>query len=157
MGRWSQEQGNNAYFNRGTFAPYTLSIWPKLRFLCIVLKLRICEQGDSALAFAVAGRSVWGAEKVGCFPLRGKLINTREASVDAIAKNEARATLKCPRSFARSIRLLGGKPTQELKNVNTILGLRAGEDAVDKLRYGSVIILSDSDAVRAFACSPRSP
>ena len=82
----------------------------------------ILTEGMSALAFAIAGRSAWGADRVGCFPLKGKPLNAREASAEALAKNE------------------------EAKHINTILGLKAGEDSAAKLRYGSVVILSDSDA-----------
>ena len=35
---------------------------------------------------AVAGLSVVGRDYYGCFPLRGKLLNVREASADQISK-----------------------------------------------------------------------
>ena len=37
---------------------------------------------------AVAGLSVVGRDYYGCFPLRGKLLNVREASADQISKCE---------------------------------------------------------------------
>ena len=40
----------------------------------------ILTEGDSAKALAVSGLSVVGRDKYGVFPLRGKLLNTREAS-----------------------------------------------------------------------------
>ena len=55
---------------------------------------------------------------------QGKLLNTRDASAEAIAKNE------------------------EISNLQKIVGLKAGDDSPDRLRYGSIVILSDSDAVR---------
>lgn len=40
----------------------------------------ILTEGDSAKALAVSGLSVIGRDKYGVFPLRGKLLNVREAS-----------------------------------------------------------------------------
>ena len=37
-------------------------------------------QGDSAKALAVSGLSVLGRDRFGVFPLKGKLLNVREAS-----------------------------------------------------------------------------
>lgn len=82
----------------------------------------ILTEGDSAMTFAVAGLSVLGFQYYGVFPLRGKLLNTREASVKQISANT------------------------EICNIKKILGLQEGVDSVDNLRYGRVIILSDQDA-----------
>lgn len=40
----------------------------------------ILTEGDSAKSLAVAGLGVIGRDKYGVFPLRGKLLNVREAS-----------------------------------------------------------------------------
>jgi len=80
-------------------------------------------EGDSAKAFAVAGISVIGNEKYGVFPLRGKLLNVRNATAKQIKENK------------------------EFVNIKMILGLKQGVKYhdVSKLRYGSVIILTDQD------------
>ena len=40
----------------------------------------ILTEGDSAKSLAVAGISVVGRDKYGVFPLKGKMLNVREAS-----------------------------------------------------------------------------
>ena len=40
----------------------------------------ILTEGDSAKALALAGIEVVGRDKYGCFPLRGKFLNVREAT-----------------------------------------------------------------------------
>ena len=47
----------------------------------------ILTEGDSAKGLAMAGRAVVGPDLFGVFPLRGKLLNVRDASVDQISKN----------------------------------------------------------------------
>lgn len=84
----------------------------------------ILTEGDSARTFAIAGLPKLGFDKYGVFPLRGKLLNTREASAKQLADNV------------------------EITNLKRILALKEGskhEDG-DGLRYGSIIILTDSDA-----------
>ena len=39
----------------------------------------ILTEGDSAKSLAMAGIEVIGRDKFGCFPLRGKFLNVREA------------------------------------------------------------------------------
>ena len=80
-------------------------------------------EGDSAKAFAVSGISVIGNERYGVFPLRGKLLNVRKADATQIKANK------------------------EFINIKLILGLRQGMKYKDvsKLRYGSIIILTDQD------------
>ncbi len=83
----------------------------------------ILTEGDSAKALAVAGLSVVGRDYYGVFPLRGKPLNTREASHQAIMKNH------------------------ELQSIMKIMGLdpsKSYED-VSSLRYGSIMIMSDQD------------
>ena len=40
----------------------------------------ILTEGDSAKALAMAGIAVVGRDHYGCFPLKGKLLNVREAT-----------------------------------------------------------------------------
>lgn len=84
--------------------------------------LILCE-GDSAKTFAVSGLSVVGREAFGIFPLRGKLLNVREASPQQLANNVEFAAIK------------------------TILGLSHGKVYQDtkELRYGGILILTDAD------------
>ena len=83
----------------------------------------ILTEGDSAKTFAVSGLAVVGRERYGVFPLKGKLLNVREASRNQVAKNE------------------------ELKHVAAILGLslKAGQKRIDRgaLRYGRLMIMTD--------------
>lgn len=86
----------------------------------------ILTEGDSAKALAVAGLSVVGRNNFGVFPLRGKLLNVREAKHDQIMKNE------------------------EIQNIKKILGLVQGKNYGDKstlgsLRYGRLMIMTDQD------------
>ena len=81
----------------------------------------ILTEGDSAKALAVAGLGVVGRNKFGVFPLRGKLLNVREAKHDQIMKNE------------------------ELQNVKKILGLQHNKvySDISSLRYGRLMIMTD--------------
>jgi DNA topoisomerase-2 len=83
----------------------------------------ILTEGDSAKAFAMAGRSVVGNDKYGIFPLKGKLLNVRDASPKQLMDNE------------------------EIKNIKLILGLQQGKtyDSLSQLRYGGIILLTDQD------------
>jgi len=47
----------------------------------------ILTEGDSAKTLAVSGLSVIGRDKYGVFPLRGKLLNVRDASTKQVAMN----------------------------------------------------------------------
>jgi DNA topoisomerase II len=84
----------------------------------------ILTEGDSAKAMAVAGLSIIGRDYYGVFPLRGKLINTMNASDADVAKNKEIADLK---------KIIG---LQEGKNYND----------VSDLRYGKIMIMTDQDA-----------
>lgn len=83
----------------------------------------ILTEGDSAATLAIAGLSVIGRERYGVFPLRGKLLNVRDASVSSISNNA------------------------ELVALKQILGLQAGKTYKDvtSLRYGKVMIMTDAD------------
>ena len=80
----------------------------------------ILTEGDSALALAIAGLSVVGRNLWGAFPLRGKLLNVRDASQKAVLENK------------------------EIQNVMRIIGLQPGV-AQPSLRYGRLCIMTDQD------------
>ena len=85
----------------------------------------LCE-GDSAKAGIVSGLSKEDRNKYGVFPLKGKLLNTKDTSIKKINDND------------------------EITNIKKILGLEANkkytvEDVKKKLRYGSIMIMTDQD------------
>lgn len=83
----------------------------------------ILTEGDSAKTLAVAGLGVVGRDLYGVFPLRGKLLNVREANHKQIMENA------------------------EISSIKKILGLQHGkayEDTVS-LRYGHIMIMTDQD------------
>jgi len=84
----------------------------------------ILTEGDSAKGFAKEGLEIIGSKLYGVFPLRGKLLNVRNATIKQIANNEEFVTLK---------RILGLKQGVEYKSVK-------------ELRYGGILILTDQDA-----------
>ena len=83
----------------------------------------ILTEGDSAIGMAIAGRSVVSADLFGAFPLRGKLLNVRDASLDQISKNA------------------------EIQNIKNFLGLKHKVEYTDckSLRYGHLMIMTDQD------------
>ncbi|CAI5729222.1 unnamed protein product [Hyaloperonospora brassicae] len=83
----------------------------------------IVTEGDSAKTVAVGGLAVVGRDYYGVFPLRGKMLNVREASHTQILKNE------------------------EIQNVVKILGLKYGQtyESTKGLRYGHLMIMADQD------------
>lgn len=48
----------------------------------------ILTEGDSAKTLAVSGLGVVGRDRYGVFPLKGKLLNVREATNPQVLKNE---------------------------------------------------------------------
>lgn len=86
----------------------------------------ILTEGDSAKALAVAGLGVVGRDNFGVFPLRGKLLNVREAKHDQIMKNE------------------------EIQNIKKIMGLQHNKEytTVSSLRYGRLMIMTDQVRVQ---------
>lgn len=80
-------------------------------------------EGDSAKSFALSGLEVIGHNQYGVFPLRGKLLNVRDASTKQIGNNT------------------------EIQDLKKILGLKQNMKYTDvsKLRYGGIIILTDQD------------
>ena len=83
----------------------------------------ILTEGDSAKASAVAGLSVVGRDYYGIFPLRGKLLNVRDATTAQLLKNE------------------------EINNLKKILGLQQSKvyTSLKDLRYGGIMIFTDAD------------
>lgn len=81
----------------------------------------ILTEGDSAKALVLSGLSVVGRDLYGVFPLRGKLLNVREASNSSIMGNS------------------------EITHIKAILGLKHGQTytSVDQLRYGKLMIMTD--------------
>ncbi|KAK6149154.1 hypothetical protein DH2020_016679 [Rehmannia glutinosa] len=81
----------------------------------------ILTEGDSAKALAMAGISAVGRDCYGVFPLRGKLLNVREANNYQISGNE------------------------EIQSIMKILRLEYGKNynSVESLRYGHVMIMTD--------------
>jgi DNA topoisomerase-2 len=84
----------------------------------------ILTEGDSAKSFALNGLQIIGNKFYGVFPLRGKMINVRNATVQQILKN------------------------QEFVHFKRIMGLKQGYEYKDtkELRYGGILILTDQDA-----------
>ena len=81
----------------------------------------ILTEGDSAKTTAISGLSVVGRDYFGVFPLRGKLLNTREASFAQISKNE------------------------EITNLKKIIGLQVDTKTTKNLRYGKILVMTDAD------------
>ena len=83
----------------------------------------ILTEGDSARTMAISGLSVVGRDKYGVFPLRGKILNVKDAEAKKIMENA------------------------EISNLKKILGLQHGKEYTDisELRYGSIMIMCDSD------------
>ena len=83
----------------------------------------VLTEGDSAKALALAGRSVVSPDLFGVYPLRGKMLNVRDASVDQISKNA------------------------EIQNIKNFLGLKHKTNYEDckNLRYGHLMIMTDQD------------
>jgi len=83
----------------------------------------ILTEGDSAKTFAISGLGVIGRDYYGVFPLKGKLLNVRDASAKQLANNE------------------------EIVNIKQIMGLQNNKEytSTRDLRYGHVMILTDAD------------
>ncbi|CAF3762190.1 unnamed protein product [Adineta steineri] len=86
----------------------------------------IVTEGDSAKALAVAGLGVIGRDRYGVYPLKGKMLNVREATTKKMTENS------------------------EVSQLVKILGLNYGEKYVNKtdlskLRYGKLMIMADQD------------
>ncbi|XP_077446085.1 DNA topoisomerase 2-beta isoform X3 [Stigmatopora argus] len=86
----------------------------------------ILTEGDSAKSLAVSGLGVIGRDRYGVFPLRGKILNVREATHKQIMENA------------------------EINNVIKIVGLQYKKsyddpESLRSLRYGKIMIMTDQD------------
>ena len=87
----------------------------------------ILTEGDSAKATAISGISAIknGRDIFGVYPLRGKLLNVREATTSQITNN------------------------QEIIELKKIIGLKSGtiynKNNIDQLRYNSILLMMDAD------------
>jgi len=86
----------------------------------------ILTEGDSAKALAMAGIEVVGRDHYGAFPLKGKVLNVRDANSAQVQKNS------------------------EISNIKKIIGLKNNTDysndrTFKTLRYGSLMIMTDQD------------
>ncbi|XP_022098408.1 DNA topoisomerase 2-alpha-like isoform X2 [Acanthaster planci] len=86
----------------------------------------ILTEGDSAKALAVSGLGVVGRDRYGVFPLRGKLLNVREANHKQIMENA------------------------EINAIIKIMGLQYKNkyeqpESLRSLRYGKLMIMTDQD------------
>uniref|UniRef100_A0A8C4YJH7 DNA topoisomerase 2 n=1 Tax=Gopherus evgoodei TaxID=1825980 RepID=A0A8C4YJH7_9SAUR len=86
----------------------------------------ILTEGDSAKTLAVSGLGVVGRDRYGVFPLRGKMLNVREASHKQIMENA------------------------EINNIIKIVGLQYkknydDQESLKTLRYGKIMIMTDQD------------
>lgn len=83
----------------------------------------ILTEGDSAKALAISGLSIVGRGRYGVFPLRGKVMNVKDATAQKIAENK------------------------EITDLKKIIGLQNGKNYTDlsELRYGHIMLLTDSD------------
>jgi DNA topoisomerase-2 len=83
----------------------------------------ILTEGDSAATSAISGLKEVGRERWGVFPLKGKLLNVRDITIQKFNANE------------------------ELTTIKKILGLEQGKKYKDasELRYGRVMVMADQD------------
>jgi DNA topoisomerase-2 len=83
----------------------------------------ILTEGDSAKTMAISGLSVIGRDKYGVFPLRGKILNVKDATTQKISDNN------------------------EITAIKKIMGLEQNKKYTDlsHLRYGSIMIMTDQD------------
>ncbi|XP_065109660.1 DNA topoisomerase 2-alpha [Paramisgurnus dabryanus] len=86
----------------------------------------ILTEGDSAKTLAVSGLGVVGRDRYGVFPLRGKILNVREATHKQIMENA------------------------EINNIIKIVGLQyrknySDPESLKSLRYGKLMIMTDQD------------
>jgi DNA topoisomerase-2 len=82
----------------------------------------ILTEGDSAKTFAISGLAAIknGRDYFGVFPLKGKMLNVREATISQLNTNE------------------------ELINLKKIMGFKNNVN-VNELRYGSILLMMDAD------------
>jgi DNA topoisomerase-2 len=83
----------------------------------------ILTEGDSAKAMALSGLSQDQRKYYGVYPLRGKVLNVKDAGAKKVEQ------------------------TEEIANLKKILGLESGKEYSDvkSLRYGKILIMTDQD------------
>ena len=90
----------------------------------------ILTEGESAKTLAMAGLGVIDRDKYGIYPLKGKLLNVRDAPHNVVMKSK------------------------QISNLAAILGLdfqktyeksEKGEEEMKSLRYGKLMIMADQD------------
>lgn len=83
----------------------------------------ILTEGDSAKSMAISGLSQEQRKVFGVYPLRGKMLNVKDAPSTQVSQNA------------------------EIVDLKKILGLESGKkyDSVRSLRYGRVLIMTDQD------------
>ena len=86
----------------------------------------ILTEGDSAKTFAMSGLAITGRDHYGVFPLKGKLLNVREATANKLKENSEINNL---------IKIIGLKYNTDYEN----------DDNFNSLRYGRIICLTDQD------------
>jgi DNA topoisomerase-2 len=86
----------------------------------------IVTEGDSAKTLAVAGLGVIGRDKYGVFPLRGKMLNVREATSKQIVENNEISSL---------LKIIGLNFKEKYEN----------RESLKQLRYGKLMIMTDQD------------
>lgn len=82
----------------------------------------ILTEGDSAKSLAISGLSIVGRDHYGVFPLRGKLLNVREASAAQISANA------------------------EIQNIKQILGLQHGKVSHPSRSRSQCLIIDQSSS-----------
>lgn len=80
-------------------------------------------EGDSAKTFVISGMSVVGRDLYGAYPLKGKIMNVRDANIQKIQKNK------------------------EIQDLINAIGLVFGKKYEDtsSLRYGKIVLTTDAD------------
>ena len=86
----------------------------------------ILTEGDSAKTLAVAGLGVIGRDDYGVYPLRGKLLNVRDAAHKQIMENK---------EITELVKILGLTYKKKYETIEDLKGLR----------YGKMMIMTDQD------------
>ncbi len=111
----------------------------------------ILTEGDSAKSLAMSGISVVGRDYYGVFPLKGKLLNVREATHQAVSVSESVFLQIELIIFDTQVLpfIFQVTKNEEIKNVIDIMGLKFGvvydETNIKTLRYGHLMIMADQD------------
>ncbi|GJY31925.1 DNA topoisomerase 2 [Tanacetum coccineum] len=114
----SKKKSNAGKLNIPELRDANLADTPSSQYCTLIL-----TKGDYAKDIAMSRLSVVGQDKYGVFPLKGELLNVREASPEQLEKNT------------------------QIQNIKKILGLQDGKiyENVNELRYGHLMIMADED------------